>query len=737
MKKEQDVGGLLKGLADKQNADLNQQKYNDTKAAAQANAEAQKPFLAEALTREKLTTTKAQEDYYQNRDKATPSPDANDPYLAMLEQYNAGIGNKDPRMSTAHYSYLASKYGEEAADFFMNQNRPKDSTVAQQPSGGRAKVVPSANEPFRGLSATQIPDKANPFKGAPETATSQYDRLNQADIASQVPEALQGDLEHLGIIKIPQVSFSKGVDEVAKAKGFPGVVDFMGQYSPTLAKQAIALNEELNSGMDTTSVMQALNSKDKLVARQEGYRALAGIGQSLLKADPKDREAMYKQMLPMIQAVNPNAPKVLDAKATNMLMVAGAHASPAGEAANYKQAKMNAIGSIEENRRAFEQLASKGGNIDTNPELRALVDKMDEAHTQLTQADTLELENYLKSMLPKKNMNLASDPKALQGVNELLTSKQDALEQALKANEQERDPKKFAQNMEQIKAMQAEYKQLAANAENGNIGAIQDSMKVDDARPGAAKAAVTANQVVSQDDAAKAAAAAKNAPKNMDNVDWTEKKKQQDIAKDHGNMTMAFGEKLAQASKDNLSNLDFTSNIRDMLGKLQQDPTNSYAQGQMRGALLKLVNKGATSDPDYARSSSATGFDWASREFQSYIQGTKQFMSPAEIGHVASYIDSVHSAKLKRQLGIEDSYRTSLKSFAISTLDPSSPIPDVDWSQVPVPSNKFTDAQATWVGGEVYGVPVELQAKFNKAMSMGIPYDKVMAAIRQEQKKGK
>ena len=726
MKKEQDVGGLLKGLADKQNADLNQQKYNDTKAAAQANAEAQKPFLAEALTREKLTTTKAQEDYYQNRDKATPSPDANDPYLAMLEQYNAGIGNKDPRMSTAHYSYLASKYGEEAADFFMNQNRPKDSTVAQQPSGGRAKVVPSANEPFRGLSATQIPDKANPFKGAPETATSQYDRLNQADIASQVPEALQGDLEHLGIIKIPQVSFSKGVDEVAKVKGFPGVVDFMQDHSPALAKQAIALNQELNSGMDTSSVMQTLSAKDKLPARQEGYRALAGIGQALLKADPKDRSAMYKQMLPMIQAINPNAPKVLDAKATSMLMVAGAHATPAGEAANYKEAKMTAIADFEDKTNKIQEIMERGPTLNDKDTLLALAANATEARKQMNNAGVVALTHYLKSLNPQPNMNLASDPKALQGVQQLLTSKQDALEQALKANEQERDPKKFEQNMAQIKAMQAEYKQLAANAENGNIGAIQDSMKVDDARPGAAKAAVTANQVVSQDDATKAAIAAKNAPK--EDIDRQEEQKKQQIAINNGKATMAFGKDIAQASKTNLEILDLTKSAKDIISMLHQDPTNSHAQGQLRGLLLKIVNKGSTSDPDYVRGSIATGVDWVLRETNSVIKGQKQVMSPNEIAIARRYVDQIASAKLQTQLEIEDGYRPAVAAYKVPDAGPDTP--SINWDSIPVPSNRFTGAQARWVAGDVYGVPPEMQERFNKAVAKGIPYDKIMRAIR-------
>lgn len=738
MKRDQSIGGMLSGMADVQNANLNQQKYLDSKAAseaqAKAQADAQRPFLAEALAREKLITAKAQNDFYKSQDSATPPSDANDPYLNALEQYNSGIGNKDPRLSTLHYSYLLDKYGQEAADYFMSQNRPAaTSSLHNNPNqafdykgnpidknGGI--IQQSGGEPFRGLSYDQIPTKENPFKGATETPTSQYARLAQADNESQAV--------------MTQMSLSQGIDQAAKNGGFHGTVDFLNQYHPTLAKQAVQIDAEVKAGMDQTDIVKTLPATEKIAAYQDGYRALSQIGTTLLQADPKDRAAMYKQMLPMVQAVNPNAPTTLDNKAISMFMVAATQTTPNGVVSNIQNYKMSSIHDIETLRNKYQQLKNSGATMSNSEELRALGNKLDEANLHLNNADVMALKNHLNDIATQTKVNLAQDQQAAQAVKQALDSKLNTIEQALKDNEQETNPAKFSQNLAKIKSMQAEYNQLMANATNGNMSAVVSQLKGAEQQPVADKAAVTGNNILSQADQKAKQDAAKATAKDLSNVDWDEERKKQLITNTIGKTTASFAQNIAQASKDNISTLDTLANLQDIAKTLKSDPTNSYAQAQLRGQLLKLYNKGATSDPDYDRSSVATGIDWTSREMQSFF-GKKQLMSPKEIALASAFINNYNTSKLQRQLGIEDSFRQSIHSY--DNMDPNSAVPKINWNNIPVPSNKYTQAQAQWTAsdmGSVLGaIPPEYQAKALMAIQKGIPMDKIMQAVKIEQAK--
>lgn len=120
----------------------------------------------------------------------------------------------------------------------------------------------------------------------------------------------------------------QGMSEAAQNGGYDAVIDFLQVADPTMALEFNKSKLQLDQSMMQTDVMRATSQTDKLKAMAEGYGVLGKMGYALLNAPESDRDNMYQQMLPMVKAVNPNAPDNLDANAVNMFMLSVAQSTP-------------------------------------------------------------------------------------------------------------------------------------------------------------------------------------------------------------------------------------------------------------------------------------------------------------------------------------------------------------------------------------------------------------------------
>lgn len=119
-----------------------------------------------------------------------------------------------------------------------------------------------------------------------------------------------------------------GMSQAAQQGGYEGVIKYLQNADPVRAIQFHELKLGLDQSMMKTDVMKAQSQTKIAEAMAEGYGVIGKMGLALLKADPQDRQNMYKQMLPMIKQVNPDAPTSLNDKAISMFMLSAAQATP-------------------------------------------------------------------------------------------------------------------------------------------------------------------------------------------------------------------------------------------------------------------------------------------------------------------------------------------------------------------------------------------------------------------------
>lgn len=154
-----------------------------------------------------------------------------------------------------------------------------------------------------------------------------------------------------------------GMKAAAQTGGYNGVIDYLSVTDPEKAIKFHKEKLELDASIMQNDVMQTLVPTQKAKAMVEGYGALGKMGYALLNAKPNERAEMYKQMLPMIKTVNPNAPDSLDDKATGMFMLASSQAQP--ENILFGEKQNQAIFKTELGRLAMaRQQALKSGNLD-------------------------------------------------------------------------------------------------------------------------------------------------------------------------------------------------------------------------------------------------------------------------------------------------------------------------------------------------------------------------------------
>ncbi len=128
--------------------------------------------------------------------------------------------------------------------------------------------------------------------------------------------------------RFEQKDIMQGMRSAAEAGGFGGVMDYLSVIDPERALKMGQEKQALDQAMLKTDMMSAILAAEKGKAIAEGYGALGEMGAALLNAQPEDRSGMYQQMLPMVKAINPDAPDSFDNKAAGMFMLAQAQATP-------------------------------------------------------------------------------------------------------------------------------------------------------------------------------------------------------------------------------------------------------------------------------------------------------------------------------------------------------------------------------------------------------------------------
>lgn len=120
-----------------------------------------------------------------------------------------------------------------------------------------------------------------------------------------------------------------GMSQAAQQGGYHGVIDYLRNADPVMALQFEKAKSELDKSIMENQTYQLAHSNDKTEVMLQGYQMLGGIGATLLKAKPEERDATYQSLLPVIKQIDPNMPDKLDTSAVAKLGLGMSLSTPA------------------------------------------------------------------------------------------------------------------------------------------------------------------------------------------------------------------------------------------------------------------------------------------------------------------------------------------------------------------------------------------------------------------------
>jgi len=129
-----------------------------------------------------------------------------------------------------------------------------------------------------------------------------------------------------------QKDITAGMENAAAENGYTGVIDYLKTRDPMMAITFHAEKLKLDNAISNNEVVQAKTKNEVSQAMFDSYAVLGKMGSTLMAAAPEDRDTLYKQMLPMVRKVNPEAPDNVE-DATPMFLLGISQATPANQMA--------------------------------------------------------------------------------------------------------------------------------------------------------------------------------------------------------------------------------------------------------------------------------------------------------------------------------------------------------------------------------------------------------------------
>ncbi len=212
--------------------------------------------------------------------------------------------------------------------------------------------------------------------------------------------------------RMEQRQIEAGMRQAAEEGGYEGVVDFLKVADPDKAIEFNSKKVALDQGMMKSDLMKSLLPVEQGKAMAEGYGVLGKMGMALMNAKPEDRQNMYAAMMPMIQKINPDAPKSLT-DAVPMFMLGVAQATP-------ENILFKSKNDISESTSRLGKIANDitirlraGYRPETDPGLQSLMAEQEKAKLGLQQAqltlNNTEINQGIKGQTLDKQVMLANE----------------------------------------------------------------------------------------------------------------------------------------------------------------------------------------------------------------------------------------------------------------------------------------------------------------------------------------
>ena len=253
-----------------------------------------------------------------------------------------------------------------------------------------------------------------------------------------------------------QKQISMGMQQAALKDGYWGVVNYLNTADPEKSMAIQQQKTDLDTSMLKADSMKMQNDIQQKANLFAGYGLLGKMGATILSVPQEQRQALYNQMLPMVKAVNPDAPNNV-ADATSMFMLGAGQAMPDSAIWQKKGEVNDAQTEIAKTAQDYRDFKAAGGS-DDSLEGKALLNKLNETNVDATlkqsqlddlstkKANTLaDSNNKQLSTVATINKNYTDNPiiKNWMQLDPML-NKIDAAAQQLRLASQSKDPQNTA-----------------------------------------------------------------------------------------------------------------------------------------------------------------------------------------------------------------------------------------------------------------------------------------------------
>ncbi len=133
-------------------------------------------------------------------------------------------------------------------------------------------------------------------------------------------------------------AIQQGMILAAQNGGFPAVIEYLKNADPQRALEFQVGKLKLDNGIMENETYQSAHQNDKSAAMLQGYSLLGGLGATLLKANPEDREKAWKSLAPIAKQIDPSISSELNNDVVGKLALGMSLSTPAAQLYDAKKA---------------------------------------------------------------------------------------------------------------------------------------------------------------------------------------------------------------------------------------------------------------------------------------------------------------------------------------------------------------------------------------------------------------
>lgn len=329
--------------------------------------------------------------------------------------------------------------------------------------GGADPFADRTNLPYQDVPANYEPNIARGVSAGSSSTGGQSPGASPSELtdiidAKAAKRKAAAPWSNMALEQQRQSEVMQNVSIAGQNGGYEGALAYLKANDPEAAMKLEKSKLQLDAQMMKNEVLATAAETDKAKAMLEGYQVLAQTGMMINgTADPNDAALLYKQVLPVIRTVNPDAPSTLNAEASDMLLLATAQAMPQNQKFKLGVQASQAQSAIGKLQADIDARVARGESQENSEGLRNLLGQMNYLSNKAVKSDwEIKKIGYEEKLMKAQSSN--EDLK-----------KQKTMESLVKSinSDYRTDSKAFIQAQQNMLVIQSALNEIKRNPTNG------------------------------------------------------------------------------------------------------------------------------------------------------------------------------------------------------------------------------------------------------------------------------